>query len=67
MRQRWLLQLQALAGIHAQQVMQPVAKLPGLIRDCGGFDTNLYNSEDWDLWTRLVLAGRPADVQETIS
>ena len=60
------------AGGVRKQILQMMA-IPGggsnliaetdLIRDCGGFDPNLYNSEDWDLWTRLVLAGRPADVQ----
>jgi glycosyltransferase involved in cell wall biosynthesis len=60
------------AGEVRKQILRMMA-IPGggsnliaetaLIRDCGGFDRSLYNSEDWDLWTRLILAGRPADVQ----
>jgi glycosyltransferase involved in cell wall biosynthesis len=35
-----------------------------LVRSCGGFNTNLAVAADWDHWTRLILAGTPADVQD---
>ena len=31
-----------------------------LLRETGGFDTDLKRTEDWDLWLRLVALGRPA-------
>ncbi len=31
-----------------------------LIDEVGGFDTSLKHMADWDMWSKLVLAGRPA-------
>jgi glycosyltransferase involved in cell wall biosynthesis len=35
-------------------------------RTLGGFDENLFQLADWDLWIRLALAGRAAAVDEIL-
>jgi GT2 family glycosyltransferase len=37
-----------------------------LVRELGGFDERLLHLEDWDLWIRLVSAGRAAAVGEIL-
>jgi glycosyltransferase involved in cell wall biosynthesis len=37
-----------------------------LVRRIGGFDEQLFQLADWDLWIRLALAGRPAVCSEIL-
>ena len=37
-----------------------------LLRQLGGFDENLFQLADWDLWIRLALAGRAATCPEIL-
>ena len=41
-----------------------VAARTALVRELGGFDEQLFQLADWDLWIRLALAGRAAAVPE---
>jgi glycosyltransferase involved in cell wall biosynthesis len=38
----------------------------GVVRDLGGFDEELFQLCDWDLWIRLASAGRAAAQQEVV-
>jgi glycosyltransferase involved in cell wall biosynthesis len=37
-----------------------------LVRELGGFDEQLFQLADWDLWIRLALAGRAARVEDVL-
>ena len=37
-----------------------------VVRSLGGFDENLFQLADWDLWIRLALAGRAAAVDDVL-
>jgi GT2 family glycosyltransferase len=41
-----------------------VAARTALVRTLGGFDEQLFQLADWDLWIRLALSGRAAAVPE---
>ncbi len=43
-----------------------VVALTKLVRELGGFDEQLFQLADWDLWIRLALAGPAAAVQEIL-
>jgi len=38
----------------------------GLVRELGGFDEQLFQLADWDLWIRLALGGRAAFCPEVV-
>jgi glycosyltransferase involved in cell wall biosynthesis len=37
-----------------------------VVRELGGFDENLFQLADWDLWVRLALQGKPAVTREIL-
>jgi GT2 family glycosyltransferase len=54
---RWTLVPGGCSGVIARR---------DLVRDVGGFDPDLVNLADWDLWSRLARYGPPAAVMSPL-